>query len=271
MSLDKQIKLSTEIRIKTLEMIYRAKASHIGGAFSMADILAVLYESILNVNSNNILNPNRDRFLLSKGHACTALYATLALKNFFPVSQLETYAKDNSNLLSHASHKVPGVEFSTGSLGHALSVACGIALACKNNNRNNFVYTLLSDGELDEGSNWEAFLFIQHHKLTKLITILDYNKIQSFGSISEVLELSPLKDKFIAFNFNVIEIDGHNHLEINNALTNAKTNKQKPTIIIAHTIKGKGVPFMENNLEWHYKSPTEDQYTTALNLLKQKT
>ena len=270
MKTDDCIRLSREIRIKTLEMVYNAKASHIGGAFSMADVIAVLYESVLNIDPSNPNDISRDRFLLSKGHACTALYSVLALKEFFPITHLATYSQNKSNLLSHASHKVPGVEFSTGSLGHALPVSTGIALGLKIKGHKNYIYTLLSDGELDEGSNWEALLFIQHHKLTNLITIIDYNKIQSFGTTAEVINLDPLKDKLIAFNFDVIEIDGHNHSEILDAFHAAKINKLKPTIILANTIKGKGVPFMENELLWHYKSPTKEQYDSAIKILTEQ-
>jgi transketolase len=260
-------KISVQIRVETLKMIYNAKASHIGGAFSMADILAVLYQEILNCTPDNIHDSKRDRFLLSKGHACTSLYAVLALKGFYPLSDLAKYGQNNTKFLAHASHKITGIEFSTGSLGHALSVASGIALASIRRNIDHFVYVLLSDGELDEGSNWEALLFIQHHKLVNLITIIDYNQIQSFGTIKDVLELEPLKEKFMSFNFEVIEIDGHNHNEIRSAFIKSRKRSSKPYIIIANTIKGKGVPFMENELLWHYKSPTEEQFNSAISIL----
>jgi len=257
------VTFSRDIRIKTLEMVYNAKASHIGGAFSMADILAVLYTGILNVNPKNISNPNRDRFLLSKGHACTSLYAALALKGFFPLEKLEEYGTDGTVLMSHASHKVPGVEFSTGSLGHGLPVACGLALAAKRKNMNYRSFVLLGDGELNEGSNWEAFLFAQHHKLDNLFAIIDYNKIQSLGSTDEVITLEPLSEKFKAFNWDVVEVDGHNHKELMSVFTNYE-NDSRPKCVIAHTVKGKGVSFMENQLLWHYKSPSETEYKAAL-------
>jgi transketolase len=265
------IEFSKEIRKATLKMVYEAKASHIGGAFSMADILAVLYSGILIVNPSNPKDLDRDRLFLSKGHACTSLYATLALKGFFKLNQLDDYSKDDSLLLSHASHSVPGVEFSTGSLGHALPVACGVALSAKLNSKPFKVYTILSDGELNEGSNWEAILFAQQHKLSNLIIIIDYNKIQSFGFISDIIELQPLDKKFESFGWNVIEIDGHNHEQIYNTCQKVKLQQEqnsnlmeKPTVIIANTLKGKGVDFMEDQLLWHYKSPSKEQYENAL-------
>lgn len=262
------IDFAREIRIKTLELVYKAKASHIGGAFSMADILAVLYTDVLNISPNDPDHKDRDRFFLSKGHACTSLYATLGLKGFFPLELLSTYAQDGSNLLSHTSHKVPGVEISAGSLGHALSVASGAALAANRKKENWQVYCLLSDGELDEGSNWEAILFAPHHKLTNLTLIIDYNKIQSFGSVAEVLNLDPLDQKFAAFGWNVTEIDGHDHAAIRQELTRPVTDK--PKVILANTVKGKGVDFMEHSLLWHYRSPDQTMYESALQQLQQQ-
>lgn len=261
---EKSVKLSKDIRREALKMVFKARASHIGGALSMADLLAVLYEHVPDLTPEKADDENRDRLLLSKGHACTSLYAVLALKNFFPLDELKNYSGDDSLLLSHTSHKVNGVELSTGSLGHALPVACGIALASKKKKRNNRIYCLLSDGELDEGSNWEAILFAPHHKLDNLIVIVDYNKIQSFGSVKEVLDLHPLNKKFESFNWSVTEINGHDHDEIYKALKDAKNNKGNPSVIIANTIKGKGVSFMENELLWHYRSPTDEQLAEAI-------
>jgi transketolase len=258
------IDFSKKIRVETLKMVFDAKASHIGGAFSMADILAVLYNDVLNINCNEPSWPSRDRFFLSKGHACTSLYATLALKGFFSIELLHTYGENDSLLLAHTSHKVRGVELSTGSLGHALSVACGVALSGKLKNANFRTFILLSDGEIDEGSNWEAFLFAPHHNLNNLTVILDYNKIQSFGAVKDVIDLDPLKEKFLSFNWDVNEIDGHNHEQLFSALT---VRGNKPNIIIAHTIKGKGIDFMENNLLWHYKSPNNKEYEEGLRQL----
>ena len=180
---------------------------------------------------------------------------------------LDTYSKNGSKLITHASHNVPGVELSTGSLGHALSVGCGIALAAKRKKNDFRTYILLSDGELDEGSNWEPILFAPHHKLDNLTVIVDYNKIQSLGNTVEVMPLEPLAKKFQAFNWNTIEIDGHDHKAINDALTNPEMNS-KPTVVIAHTVKGKGVDFMENRLLWHYKSPNDQELEKALSQIK---
>jgi len=261
------IEFAKKIRLKTIEMVYKAKASHVGGALSMADILAVLYGEILKYKSDNPEWKERDRFLLSKGHACTSLYAALAMSGFFELKELETYAQDGSMFLSHASHKVPGVELSTGSLGHALPVGCGIALAAKRKKENHRIFVLLSDGELDEGSNWEAILFAPKHKLDNLTIIIDYNKIQSLGTVKEVLDLEPLNDKLKAFNWETIEINGHNHKQIFNAFSNLPKQKEKPTAIIANTVKGKGVNFMENKLLWHYKSPNKEELLDAITLI----
>jgi transketolase len=252
-----------DIRRTILQLVYEAKASHVGGALSMADLLAVLYSGVLKIKPESPDWEDRDIFLLSKGHACTGLYATLALRGFYTREELFTYSQNDSPFLSHASHKVPGVELSTGSLGHAFSVGCGLALSFKRKENVRKVYVMLSDGELNEGSNWEAILFAPHHKLNNLIAIVDYNKIQSFGSVSEVLELDPLAKKFESFGWNVIELDGHNHLDIQNGFRSV-TASAKPSVIIAHTVKGKGVDFMENELLWHYKSPTAEQLANAL-------
>jgi transketolase len=262
-------KLSREIRANCVKMVYEAKASHIGGALSMADILAVLYQDILKFNPENPKWEDRDRFLLSKGHACTSLYATLALKGFFPLGQLSTYGQDGSDFVSHTSHKIPGIEISAGSLGHALPIGCGIALAAKKKNKNFRTFVLVSDGELDEGSNWEAILFAPQHKLDNLILIVDYNKIQSLGNVKDVLDLEPLKKKFEAFNWECSEIDGHNHKAIYESLATLELNG-RPKAIIAHTIKGKGIDFMENKLLWHYKSPSEKEYIDAISQITSK-
>jgi transketolase len=258
------VELASRIRTLALKMVHDAKASHIGGALSMADLLAVLYTSILRIKPQQPFWEDRDRFLLSKGHACTSLYSTLALKGFFDVKALSSYCAEDSFFLAHASHKVPGVELSTGSLGHALSVSCGLALAARRKNKEWKIYTLLSDGELDEGSNWEAILFAPHHRLDNMTIIIDYNKIQSLGEIKEVMGLEPLADKFKAFGWSVFEIDGHNHNEIYKALSASSIEKGRPKAIIAHTIKGKGVDFMENKLLWHYKSPDAEQLEMAI-------
>jgi len=256
--------LSKKIRISALKMVHRANASHIGSCLSIADILAVLYEKILNINPTQPNWPDRDRFLLSKGHAAAILYAILAEKGFIPLDSLQTYCLNGSALLGHASHKVPGVELSTGSLGHALSVGCGMALVAKRNSQNYRVFVLLSDGELDEGSNWEAILFAAQHNLDNLIAIVDSNKLQGFGTVEQIIRLEPLTDKWISFGWSADIIDGHNHSQIINKLSKLPFEKNKPSVIIANTIKGKGVSFMENKLEWHYKSPNNEQLQTAL-------
>jgi transketolase len=252
------------IRREALQMVSRIGGSHLGGALSMADILAVLYWEILNVRPSEPTWPDRDRFLLSKGHSCSALYATLALKGFFPLNELATYGQNASRLLAHVSHKVPGVEFSTGSLGHALPFGAGKALAAKRRGDAWRVFVLLSDGELDEGSNWEAALFSPQHRLDNLTAIIDYNKIQSLGSVADVLDLHPLAEKFRAFRWSVREIDGHDPAAIRDALNATPWEPGKPSCLIAHTVKGKGVDFMEHQLHWHYASPKPDQLSSAL-------
>jgi transketolase len=265
--MNNSITLAYNIRKLALVMTHNANASHIGGALSIADILAVLYEKVLNVFPQEPNHPDRDRFLLSKGHACSALYAVLSLKGFFKEELLDTYSKNGSSFITHVSHKVPGVELSTGSLGHALSVGCGIALGSKRKQNNVKTYVVVSDGELDEGSNWEAILFAPQHKLDNLILIVDYNKIQSLGRTEDVLSLEPIKSKFEAFNWDTIEVDGHDHEAIYHALISPSKN-ERPKVIIAHTVKGKGVDFMENQLLWHYRSPNDKQLEDATEQIK---
>jgi transketolase len=256
-----------QIRAEAIKMVAAAKASHIGGALSMADLLAVLYGGILRVQPEQPDWPERDRFILSKGHSCTGVYATLALREFFPLAELATYGQDGSRLMSHISHKVPGVEFSTGSLGHGLPFGCGKALAAKRQKKNWRTFVMLSDGELDEGSNWEAILFAPQHRLDNLVAIVDYNKIQSLGSVKEVLDLHPLAEKFRAFNWAVREIDGHDHAAISAVLQTLPFEPGKPNCLIANTVKGKGVDFMENELLWHYRTPNAEQVKNALHQL----
>ncbi len=262
------INFATAIRAHALRMVARAKASHIGGALSMADILAVLYGGgVLRHRPLQPRWPDRDRFLLSKGHNCTALYAALALRGFFPESELETYGLDGSRLMAHISHHVPGVEFSTGSLGHGLGFGLGKALAAQRDHLAWRVFTLLSDGELNEGSNWEAILLAPQHHLDNLTAIIDYNKIQSLGSVAEVAELHPLADKFRAFRWAVREVDGHDHVALASALGSVPWEPGRPSCLIAHTTKGRGVDFMQDQLAWHYKSPDAGQLANALRQL----
>jgi transketolase len=267
MSFKNSVDFAVEIRKRTIEMVFNAKASHVGGALSMADILAVLYHDILNVDISNAKEITRDRFLLSKGHACTSLYATLALRGFFPVEELASYSKDGSRFLSHTSNYVPGVEVSAGSLGHALPIAVGLALAAKRKKANWKTYCLLSDGELNEGSNWESILFAPQHALDNLILIVDYNKIQSLGAVKDVIDLEPIKQKFESFKWEVFEIDGHSHSQLKQTFSEAKHVNNNPKVIIAHTVKGKGVSFMEDKLLWHYKSPSMEQFEQAISEL----
>jgi transketolase len=257
--------LARKIRVQTARMIHRAKSSHLGSAYSMADLLAVLYGRILRIDPKRPDAAERDRFILSKGHACAALYAVLAERGFFPKEWLEDFYQDGARLAGHATHEgVPGVEVSTGSLGHGLPIACGMALAGKRDAMSYRVFTLLSDGECDEGSTWEAVLFAPHHQLDNLIAIVDFNKIQSLGTVKEVLGLEPFATKWKAFGWAVREIDGHNLEEIESVLAGVPLESGKPTCILAHTVKGKGVSFMEDKLLWHYRAPDRDEMARAL-------
>lgn len=257
--------LARKIRYHTLVMIHRARSSHIGSCYSIADLLAVLYGKLLRVDPYNPDWPERDRFILSKGHGCAALYAVLAERGFFPMEWLDTFYQNGSRLAGHVTHNdVPGIEISMGSLGHGLSIACGMALAAKRDGKFFRVFALLSDGECDEGSTWESILFAPHHRLDNLIAIVDYNKIQSLGTVKEVMDLDPLADKWRSFNWSVREIDGHNINEIYAAISDIPFEAGRPSCVIAHTVKGKGVSFMENKLLWHYRSPQGEEFEAAL-------
>lgn len=263
-------RLSNKIRIHALKMSNSGKSSHIASAFSIADILAVLYGDFLNVDPENPRKSNRDRFIMSKGHAGSAVYAVLAEKGFFPVDKLKTHYQDGSDLSGHISHKgVPGVELSTGSLGHGLSVGSGVALEGRLSGKEHRVVVVLSDGECDEGSTWEAILFAAHHRLCNLIAIIDYNKYQALSTVSETLCLEPFAEKWKDFGWNVLEVCGHNHEDIKKNLKMADCEKEKPTVIIAHTVKGKGVSFMESDpVLWHYRSAQGDEFIAALKELE---
>jgi len=266
---DEYRRLALAIRRHALHMTHSSNSSHIGSCLSAADLLAVIYNGILRVDARNPDWPNRDRFILSKGHAAAAYYAVLAECGFFSKDLLHSFCQDGSRLAGHVSrHELPGIEVSTGSLGHGLSIACGMALAGKRENRPYRVFVLLSDGECDEGSTWEAALFAPHHKLSNLVAIVDYNKIQSFGFVKEVLDLEPFADKWRAFGWGVREIDGHDVDQIYQALSDVPYETQRPTCVIAHTIKGKGVSFMENQLAWHYKSANAEELERALQELE---
>ena len=262
------IELARSIRIDALNMVHRARASHIGSCLSIADILAVLYGQVMRLRPQEPLWTNRDRFILSKGHAAAAVYATLANIGIIPRIDLETYGSDGSLYMTHISHKIVGVEFSSGSLGHGLPFGVGKAMAAKRRGLNWRTFVLLSDGEMDEGSNWEALMFAAHHCLDNLTAVIDYNKLQSLTTISQTLGLEPLVDKLTAFGWSVREVDGHNHFELGKNLNEAPWINGRPSLLIAHTIKGKGVSFMENKVEWHYKNPTIDHLNVALTELE---
>ncbi len=262
--------LAKRIRIHSLKMINRGGGSHVGSALSIADILAVLYGEVLHVDPNYPLNPDRDRFILSKGHAGAAIYAVLAERGFISKEKLKTYYKDGSDLCGHANHKgIPGVEISTGSLGHGLSIAIGMALDAKMKKRGHRIFALLSDGECDEGSTWEAIMFASHHKLENLIAIVDYNKIQALGHTKEVVNLEPFNEKWQAFGWEVREVNGHDITELTQIFEQIPFKPNKPSVVIAHTIKGKGVSFMEDNLLWHYRCPKGEEYEVALRELEE--
>ena len=252
------------LRLRVLDMINRAGSSHIGTAFSMIELLVVLYWQALRVDPGQPDWPDRDRFVLSKGHGCAGLYAVLAERGFFPDQWLDSYYQNGARLAGHATHSgVPGIELSTGSLGHGLSVATGMALAAQRDGRPWRSFVLLSDGECDEGSTWEPMLFAPHHRLDNLIAIVDYNKIQSLGMVTEVIDLEPFADKWRACGWAVREIDGHDLLAVSDALAAVPFRPGRPSCVVAHTVKGKGVSFMENELLWHYRSPQGDEYAAA--------
>jgi transketolase len=261
--LDRTKNIAKFIRKSVVKMTSLGSSSHVGSCLSIVDIVAVLYGCILNIFPNNPKSNSRDFFILSKGHAGAAIYSALSYVGFFDKSLLKSHCQDGSNLSGHVSHKgIPGVEFSTGSLGHGLPVAAGVALSFKIDNKDNKAYVLMSDGEFDEGSNWEAILFAAHHKLDNLVVIVDRNELQSIKSTEDTLSLEPFMDKLHSFGWNAIEVDGHNHVELIGACQNRK--KSKPTVVIAKTTKGKGVSFMENNILWHYRSPQGKELKDAL-------
>jgi len=260
--------LAAKIRLDAVIMTNRGNSSHVASVLSIADILGVLYSGALRVDSKNPTWAERDRFILSKGHAGAGVYAALAETGFFSTEKLLTHYQDGSSLSGHVSHKGnPGVEFSTGSLGHGLSVAAGMALSLKRRSSPSRVFCLLSDGECDEGSVWEAAMFAAHHEISNLVAIIDYNKIQSLDTISSTLALEPFRDKWEAFGWVVTEVDGHNHDEIRLALDEVSNKKNSPLLVMAHTTKGKGVSFMEDTVLWHYRSPQNEEFTSAISEL----
>ncbi len=258
-------KMALKVRKSALAGIYCAKSGHPGGSLSAADIFTYLYFEEMNVNPENSNDENRDRFVLSKGHTAPGYYAALAHKGFFPVEELNNLRHVGAILQGHPDMKhIPGVDMSSGSLGQGLSVAVGMALAAKLSNKNYRTYCLCGDGEIQEGQIWEAAMFAGHRKLDNLAVIVDNNNLQIDGTVEEVCSPYPIDEKFKAFGFRVMNIDGNDFDEIDAAFKEAKATKGMPTAIIAHTVKGKGVSFMENNVNWHGKAPNDEEYKTAL-------
>lgn len=261
-------KTAYKIRKHALEAVYSASSGHPGGSLSIADILSVLYFDEMNVDVKNPKDENRDRFVLSKGHCAPALYGALAEKGFFPVEDIKTFRRIDSYLQGHPDMKgVPGVDMSTGSLGQGVCAANGMALAGKLDKKDYRVYAILGDGELEEGQVWEAAMFAPHYKLDNITIFVDFNGLQIDGDISKVMSPLPIDEKFKAFGWNVVVIDAHNYDEIKEAIKIAKNTKGKPTAVIAKSVKGKGVSFMENEASWHGAAPNKEQYEQAISEL----
>ena len=261
--------IAAKIRLGALEGVHAAASGHPGGSLSIADIMAYLYFEEMNVKADDPKWADRDRFVLSKGHTAPALYATLALKGFFPADALSTLRQADSFLQGHPDMKgTPGVDMSTGSLGLGISTACGMALAAKVDGKSYRTYTIVGDGESEEGQVWEAAMFAAHYKLDNLCVIIDWNGLQIDGTVEEVMNPTPHDKKLEAFGFHAISIDGHDFDQIEAALNEAKTVKGKPTAIIAKTVKGKGVSFMENQVGWHGSAPNDEQYEKAVAEIK---
>ena len=257
-------KIATDIRLGAVEAVFNGQSGHPGGALSSADILACLYFSELRVNPATPDDPDRDRFILSKGHSCPGLYAALALKGYFDKKELKSFRHTGALLQGHPDMKaIKGVDMSAGSLGQGFSAACGMALSAKISNKDYRVYTLIGDGESQEGQIWEATMFASHYKLDNLCLIIDNNGLQIDGRVSDVMNTMPYESKLEAFGWNVITVDGHNIEEILKAFDAAKEVKGKPTAIVAKTVKGKGVSFMEDQAGWHGKAPNAEQYELA--------
>ena len=256
---------SLRMRRMILDMAFKSKSGHLGSAFSAIDLLNVLYFDFLHLDPADPASSERDRFILGKGHAVSALYVVLALRGFLDVSELETFLEDGSRLPGHPDRSLlPCLDASSGSLGHGLGIGCGMALASKRDGASYRTVALLSDGECNEGSTWEAALAASQWKLDRLIAIIDYNKIQGFGRTSDIMDLEPFSKKWEAFGWHVQEVDGHDYDDILRGLRRADTCRDRPSVLIAHTTKGKGVSFMENTVDWHYWTPTEDHYRRAM-------
>lgn len=261
---ESSIELAKRIRKHMLEMTHKAQSSHVSSCLSVADILAVLYSGVLKVRPNEPDWEDSDRLILSKGHAAAALYAVLAESGFFPIEDLDTFYQKDSKLAGHVSNKVAGVDVSTGALGHGLSIGCGMALVAKRDNKPYRVFVILSDGDLNEGSTWEAAMFAAHHHLDNLVAVVDYNRLQAMGWTDDVLDLEPLRDKWTTFGWYAVRIDGHNFRQIEASFKNVPFALGYPSCIIANTIKGKGVSFMENSVHWHYKYANDEELKKAL-------
>lgn len=268
MTENKLAKRSVEYRKNILKYIFHANAGHTGGSLSCIDILNVLYNHVLNVSPENFTSPDRDRYIQSKGHSVEALFVVLADKGFFPVTDLETLCKYNSHYIGHPTKKVHGVEQNTGALGHGLPISVGTALAAKMDNRKFRVFTLLGDGELPEGSNWEAALAAAHYKLDNLCAIIDNNKLQITGTNVDVLNTDPIDAKFESFGWAVRHVDGHDFKALKETFDEIPFTKGKPNLVIAHTVKGKGISYMENEIKWHHGVPAKDQYADAMEELE---
>ncbi|MDR8389812.1 transketolase [Aliifodinibius sp. S!AR15-10] len=265
------VKKSAEYRKRILSCIKNAGAGHTAGSLSCIDILNVLYNRVMNVSPENFGDKNRDRYIQSKGHSVEALYVTLSDQGFFPDADIDTFSQYQSHYVGHPTRKVAGVEHNTGALGHGLSMSVGIALAGKMDKAPYKVYTLLGDGELAEGSNWEALMAASHYKLDNLVAIVDYNKLQITGPVSNVCNVEPLREKFESFGWHVREVDGHNLDAMEQLFKSAPFEKNKPNMVIAHTTKGKGISFIEGNYKWHHKVPDDEQYEDAIAELSQVT
>lgn len=255
---------SQRVRRDILYYSYLNHTGHISSCLSITDILSVLYGSILNIDPKSPTDRDRDRFILSKGHAALALYCTLSNKGFFPKSELNDFCHIGSKFGTHPEHGIPGIELSTGSLGHGLSVGAGMALSAKQDKKNFEIFVLISDAELNEGSIWEAIEFCPHHKLDNLTLIIDKNGLQAFGKTKDVLNLGDVSTKLKDFGWSTFEVDGHDHKQIFDTLKKVSPIKESPKVIVAKTIGGSGVPFMEGKLEWHYNNLNENQYKSAI-------
>jgi transketolase len=265
LSVEELKKLTVSVRRDIVEMIYRVNSGHPGGSLSATELVTALYFNIMNYDAQNPHWADRDRFILSKGHACPVLYSCMARAGFFPYEELKTLRRIDSRIQGHPEvRKLPGIEASTGSLGQGLSIGTGLALGAKLQGKSYRTYVLTGDGELDEGQVWEAALFAGNKKIDNLVAIVDNNGQQLDGWVKDIMPLGPLADKWKSFNWEVIEIDGHDMQQVLDAFAKAETIKEKPTVIIAHTIKGKGVSFMENNLEFHGAAPSKEQLEQAL-------